>query len=167
MQVTGSRILIFGAGGAARGILAPLLQSAPAHLHIAARRVSMARELTQQFADSAHASGAVLTASALEDCVQVSSGRFDLLINATSASVQGQTLPLVPELFGSNVLALDLMYGPPAQIFLHQAAALGARTRDGLGMLVQQAALSFQVFHGLAATPLPVLLALRRQLTPS
>lgn len=135
----GRRILLLGAGGAARGAILPLLLQNPAELVIANRSAAKAVELAQQFA----VRGPV-RASTFTDL----DGVFDVVINATSASLGGDMPPVAPSLFASGTLAYDMMYGDAPTVFLQFAAAQGAQTRDGLGMLIEQAAEAFYVWRG-------------------
>ncbi|MCU0775801.1 MAG: shikimate dehydrogenase, partial [Ideonella sp.] len=91
-------------------------------------------------------------------------GRFDVLINATASSLAGAATPVPASCLAPGALAVDLMYGPPAQGFLDWAAAAGARPRDGLGMLVEQAAEAFWVWRGVRPPTAEVLAALRARL---
>ena len=140
LTLTGSRILLVGAGGAARGVLLPLLEQAPAALVIVNRTRSRAEELA-------------LLASAMGKVTAVDfqgvSGHFDLVINASSASLAGEIPPLPAAVFSAGAFAYDMMYGDKPTLFMEFATQQGAaRTADGLGMLVEQAAESFQVWRG-------------------
>lgn len=143
LKLRGARVLLLGAGGAARGVMLPLLQQGPAELALANRTVSKADELVQAFAH--HADGCRLRASGFQD-VQ---GNFDLVINATSASLDAQLPPISPAVFAPGALAYDMMYGSAPTVFLRFAAEHGAATRDGLGMLIEQAAESFFLWRGI------------------
>tara|TARA_R110000868_G_scaffold33587_9_gene121844 strand:+ start:3267 stop:4094 length:828 start_codon:yes stop_codon:yes gene_type:complete len=134
------RILLLGAGGAARGVLQPLLEEMPAELVIANRTQSKAEQLAADFSDL----GAI-RASTFADL----SGPFDLIINGTSASLGGELPPLADTLVAANTVSYDMMYGAQPTVFNAWASALGAaQTIDGLGMLVGQAAESFYVWRG-------------------
>ena len=89
---------------------------------------------------------------------------FDLVINASSSSLAGAGVPVGGHVLGSDALAVDLMYGPAAHAFLAWAEAHGARARDGLGMLVEQAAAAFEFWRGVRPATAPVLAALRQRL---
>jgi shikimate dehydrogenase len=148
------RVLLLGAGGAARGIVGPILEEGVARLLIANRTVSKARELLTMFA--AHAEMDACGLDALAD------RRFDVVINATAASLQGEALQLPPDMFAPDALAYDLMYGEAPTPFLRWAREHGAaRISDGLGMLVEQAAESFFIWHGRRPQTDTVLAALR------
>ncbi|MCL2635104.1 MAG: shikimate dehydrogenase [Betaproteobacteria bacterium] len=157
--LAGRRILLLGAGGAARGVIAPLLAGLPASLHIANRSADKARALAASFADIAP-----VTAGSFAELAGKS---FDLVINATSASLAGESLPLPAGRFAAGALAYDMMYGKGETPFLQQARMQGAERRaDGLGMLVEQAAEAFRIWRGRRPETAPVLAELRRQLAP-
>ncbi len=159
----GRRILLLGAGGATRGALLPLLDSRPAALIIANRTVSKARALAGLFA--VHAAGVALDACGFDE---LAGERFDLVINATAASLAGELPPLPPGLYAEGALAYDMMYGRGDTPFMRAARADGAvRVADGLGMLVEQAAESFTLWRGLRPDSAPVLAALRRLIDAS
>lgn len=135
------RILLLGAGGAARGIIGPLLHSEPAQLAIANRTFDKAALLATQF----HALGNVRALS-LENLVD---HQFDLVINATSASLNNSQLPIPAACFAAQALAYDLMYGKADTPFMRFAKTAGIKAIDGLGMLVEQAAEAFFVWRGI------------------
>lgn len=135
----GKRILLMGAGGAARGVLLPLLERAPASVFIANRTPDKAIALAQGFG----AERGNLDGGGYGDL----SGRFDLVINATAASLAGDLPPLPADVFAEGALAYDMMYGKDTP-FLAFARAHRARTADGLGMLVEQAAEAFYQWRG-------------------
>lgn len=156
--LAGQRILLLGAGGAARGVIAPLLAGKPATLFIANRSADKAVALAHGFADLA-----TVEAGSFAD---TAGRRFDLVINATSASLAGASLALPPGLFAGDSLAYDMMYGKGETPFLSQAREQGAaRCADGLGMLVEQAAEAFLVWRGVRPATGQVLAELRRALT--
>lgn len=150
------RVLLVGAGGAARGVILPLLEQSPAQLVVVNRTAARAQELAAQFEGRLHAS----TFDALQ-------GPFDLVINATSASLGGHMPPLAPELFSAKTLAYDMMYGKEPTAFMRFASRHGAKVRDGLGMLVEQAAEAFFVWRGVRPDTAAVYAALRTQLQQS
>ncbi len=152
--LAGRRILLLGAGGASRGVIAPLLAASPAALGIANRSADKARQLAQVFSDLAPVTGGAF--SEFAGC------SFDIVINATSASLAGDSLPLPDGLFAPGSLAYDMMYGKGETPFLTQARLAGAALcADGLGMLVEQAAEAFAVWRGCRPDTAPVLAALR------
>jgi shikimate dehydrogenase len=155
--LSGRRILLLGAGGAARGVIAPLLAAGPASLHIANRSADKAQLLAESFAD--------LTAVSGGSFAELAGKSFDLVINATSASLAGESLPLPAGLFAPGSLAYDMMYGKGETPFMQLARAQGAgQCADGLGMLVEQAAEAFFVWRGTRPTTAAVLADLRRQI---
>ncbi|CAG0966035.1 shikimate dehydrogenase [Burkholderiales bacterium] len=155
-RLTDQRVLVLGAGGAARGILGPLLAAHPAMLVLSNRTVKKADELAALFAED----GPIVS----ETARNLAGQSFDLVINATSSSVSESAHPLPwPEgLFVPGALAYDLMYAQEPTSFLRWAEAQGAaRLADGLGMLVEQAAESFFLWRSLRPATRPVLEALR------
>ncbi len=149
--IAGMRVLLMGAGGAAQGVLGPLLAAAPKRLVIANRTAAKARSLAQRYGAAAGGS--------YED---VAGEHFDLLINATSAGLAGEAPPLPAGAFAPGALGYDMVYGRDTP-FLAVARAAGAQACDGLGMLVEQAAESFLLWRGLRPDTAPVLAALRRR----
>ncbi len=155
--LAGRRILLLGAGGAARGVIAPLLACQPTALFIANRTADKAEALARAFAD--------IVAVDAGNYAKTAGRSFDVIINATSASLAGEALPLPPGLFAPGSLAYDMMYGKGETPFMGLARAQGAAcVADGLGMLVEQAAEAFALWRGVRPDSLPVLAALRRQL---
>jgi shikimate dehydrogenase len=152
LDLAGRRILLLGAGGAARGVVAPLLALAPSLLVIANRTAQRARELAAAFAAAGRVEGTGLDAMG---------GGYDLVVNATSSSTRGEPLELPAGTFAPGATAYDMAYGPAAAAFLAGARAAGARAADGLGMLVEQAAESFLFWRGVRPETVPVIAALR------
>lgn len=174
--LSGRRVLMLGAGGAARGVIQPLLAAGVRSLHVANRDAARAEALVMQLRASLSASlleslpepGATLAAEpplhalALADLAGAAGQPFDLIINATSASLSGVSLALPPSLFRDCALAYDMMYGAPAEGFLSLARANGAAaTADGLGMLIEQAAESFLLWRGVRPPTASVFALLR------
>ncbi|SFA79799.1 shikimate dehydrogenase [Collimonas sp. OK607] len=153
------KILLLGAGGAARGVLLPLLECRPAQLTIANRTTAKVLELVQQF-QQYNVGARTLSACGFAEVQQ----QYDLVINATSASLQAELPPISASAFGPATLAYDMMYGAQPTVFMQFAAAHGAQVRDGLGMLVEQAAESFFVWRGVRPHTDAVFAALRAQL---
>jgi len=153
LPLQGMRILLLGAGGAARGVIAPLLAERPAALVIANRTRDKASDLAKAFAGL----------GAIEACSldEIPAGSFGLVINATSTSTKGEALTLPAGTLGKGVVAYDMAYGPSAKAFVARASASGARASDGLGMLVEQAAESFLLWRGKRPETAPVLAELR------
>ncbi|MDA0189016.1 MAG: shikimate dehydrogenase [Proteobacteria bacterium] len=154
----GRRVLLLGAGGAARGALGPLLETAPARLVVVNRTAARAHELAARFAE--HFAARDTLAGCGYDALEGSA--FDLVINATSASLGGD-LPALPDgLFAAGSLAYDMMYGQGDTPFMAFARAQGAaRVADGLGMLVEQAAEAFFVWRGVRPDGAALLARLR------
>ncbi|MFT3664387.1 shikimate dehydrogenase [Piscinibacter sp.] len=158
VALAGRRVLLIGAGGAAAGALGPLLEARPAALVVANRTLARAQELVARHAGLA---GAAALAARLP---HEAGGGFDVVINASASSLHGDAVPVAAAVLAPGALALDMMYGPAAQGFLAWAEAHGARGRDGLGMLVEQAAEAFLVWRGVRPASAPVLAALRARL---
>ena len=143
-------VLILGAGGAARGSVLPVAEAGPARLVIVNR--------TQAKAEARRAQFAGVAAVDVEPCDGLAGQRFDLVINATSAGLHGESLPLPAGIFAPGALAYDMVYGSTETPFMVAARALGAsRVSDGLGMLVGQAAESFFLWRGVRPDTAPVL----------
>jgi len=153
IELAGASILMLGAGGAARGVVAPLLARSPARLVVANRTVTTAQALAQRFADLGPVEGVALPA--------IPRGRYDLVINATSTSTRGEALELPAHAIAAGALAYDMAYGAAALPFMERARAGGARASDGLGMLVEQAAESFALWRGVRPPTREILAELR------
>jgi shikimate dehydrogenase len=158
-DVRGQRVLLIGAGGAAAGVLGPLLACNPSKLVVANRTAEKALHLVDSHRHCAAAAGAELQAAPLD---QPGEG-FDLVINASASSLAGAALPVPDAVLRPGGLAVDLMYGPAAEPFLAWARSRGAVARDGLGMLVEQAAEAFWLWRGVRPETPPVLQALRQK----
>jgi shikimate dehydrogenase len=148
------RILVLGAGGAARGTIAPLLSMKPRALVIANRTAAKAEELAEAFGDLGPVSGCEFS--------RLDNQRFDLVVNATSASLRGE-VPLIPiGVVDSMTTCYDMAYGVGDTAFVAWAKRLGAgRAEQGWGMLVEQAAEAFELWRGVRPDTAPVLHALR------
>jgi shikimate dehydrogenase len=164
-----ARILLIGAGGAARGVIGPLLEQAPKSLVIANRSSAKADELVRLFANLAASKEVALESRTLIDLEDPAKTPhpFDVVINATAAGLTGEsplTIQAVANIFVPSSFAYDMVYGKPTT-FMQQALQRGARVSDGLGMLVEQAADAFLLWRGaqLATTinPRAVLTELR------
>ncbi|MGA6103404.1 shikimate dehydrogenase [Pseudomonas solani] len=157
LELAGKRVLLLGAGGAVRGVLEPLLAQRPAAVVIANRTVEKAEQLAREFADL----GPVLASGFdwLEEPV-------DLIVNGTSASLAGELPSISPSLIeAGHTVCYDMMYGAQITAFNRWAQEQGAaRTLDGLGMLVEQAAEAFLLWRGVRPETAPVLAELRRLL---
>lgn len=156
VPLRGKRVLLLGAGGAARGVILPILKEEPKELVIANRTLSRAQELAVQFSSP---SKTVLA----RDFAAID-GVFDVIINGTSASLSDEVPPVPASVFGSHTLAYDMMYASAPTPFLRFASSCGAHIRDGLGMLVEQAAESFFVWRGVRPETAPVYDELRASL---
>jgi shikimate dehydrogenase len=159
--LAGQRVLVIGAGGAAAGVLGPLLDCRPARVRVLNRTPSRARGLVERHADLAQQHNVTLESGGLD----VAAEEFDVVINATASSLQGAKVPVSDRVLAPGALAVDLMYGVAAAPFLAWAEAAGARARDGLGMLVEQAAEAFFAWRGVRPSTAPVLRALREHIT--
>ena len=156
--IGGCRVLLIGAGGAARGVIAPLLGQSPAQLAIANRSIGKAVELAQHFAHLGTIEA--FSFDALHTLPQI-----DLVINATSASLSDQALPIPPSLIEHAALSYDMMYGAKPTAFMQKCSEQGAKSvKDGLGMLVEQAAESFFIWRGVRPDTQPVIDAVRQML---
>ncbi|PLZ01640.1 shikimate dehydrogenase [Burkholderia sp. WAC0059] len=161
VALAGKRILLLGAGGAARGVVLPMLERAPRGLAIVNRTAAKAEALVAQFADAARAAHCALTGGGPQT---VEPRPYDVIVNATAGSLDAALPECDDRAFGAGTLAYDMMYGAQPTVFMRHAQSLGARAADGLGMLVEQAAESFEVWRGVRPDSAPVLAALRAQL---
>ena len=147
------RILLLGAGGAVRGVLQPLLAEQPNCIVIANRTVNKAEQLAEDFADLGKVSG--LGFADVDE-------PFDVIINATSASLSGELPPLNPSIISPETVCYDMMYGNSATVFNQWATEQGAKlTIDGLGMLVEQAAEAFFLWRGVRPSTAHLMKTLR------
>ncbi|MEJ6024166.1 shikimate dehydrogenase [Ramlibacter sp. PS4R-6] len=159
VALAGRDVLIVGAGGAAAGVLGPFIDAQPRRIVIANRTVDKAQAIVERHAAMAREHGVELHASQLE-----ANGAFDVVINATAASMSGSGIPIAASVLKPRALACDLMYGPAAAGFVAWAQENGAVARDGLGMLVEQAAEAFLVWRGVRPPSAQVLAELRATL---
>jgi shikimate dehydrogenase len=141
ISVTAQRLLLLGSGGAARGVLAPLLALKPRELVIANRSADRALTLANAFRSLGPVRGTGFA--------QLGGSSFDLIVNATAASLQGEVPPLPPSVLGAATICYDLVYANVDTRFMQWAHEHGAaQTHMGLGMLVEQAAESFYLWRG-------------------
>lgn len=147
-ELEGKRVLILGAGGAVRGILQPLLEEKPAQVVIANRTLEKAETLAKNFLDLGDINA--------KSFAQLSGDHFDIVINGTSASMQGELPPLPDDLLAANACCYDMMYGAEPTIFLNWAKDHGAvQIADGLGMLIGQAAEAFYLWRQIRPEVVP------------
>ena len=175
VELAGRDVLLIGAGGAAAGALGPLLAAGPRRIVVANRTLARAQALVQ-----AHRAIAMLQKTELQphalkgleaDLTDKTAQNtafysgfdagFDVVINASASSLAGDAVPVPASVLRPGALAYDMMYGPAAQGFLDWATAHGAQPRDGLGMLVEQAAEAFALWRGVRPPGAPVLAQLR------
>lgn len=159
----GKSVLLIGAGGAARGVLGPMLLRQPSHVVVVNRTAVRAVEVVAPYAKD------YSVQAQTTDELRESSVRFDIVINATSSSLN-DALPVLKnaEIFASESLAYDMMYGKQPTTFMMWAQAQGAtRVSDGLGMLVEQAAESFVQWRGALPHAAPIIALLRAELAAS
>lgn len=165
LNLANRKILLLGAGGATRGVVLPLLAARPAALAIANRTASRAESLATLFAHRRRDTclhGFGLDALA---AVVATHGAFDLVINATSASLAGEAVVLPPGTLAPDGFAYDMMYGKSLTPFLATQQATGVhQLADGLGMLVEQAAVAFALWRNVTPETQPVYLAIRERL---
>jgi shikimate dehydrogenase len=161
VELRGARVLLVGAGGGAAGALGPLIASGAREVVVANRSVARAEALVARHLQEFGAVvGAHVAAAPLDAC----GSAFEVIVNASASSVSGAPVPVAGSVLKRGALALDMMYGAAAEPFLVWAAEHGARARDGLGMLVEQAAEAFLLWRGVAPETAPVLRALRARL---
>ena len=158
-DLTGTRVLLLGAGGAARGVLGPLLEADPEYLEIANRSEERARELAREFSTLGTVHGCGFDA--------IANATFDLVLNATSASLQDTIPPIPPGVIGPTTLCYDMAYGKGDTAFTRWSKTAGAgRAETGWGMLVEQAAESFLVWRGVKPDTAPVIAAVKSSTRP-
>lgn len=155
--MAGKDVLLIGAGGAAAGVLGPLLEQQPRSIVVCNRTFHKAQALVDTHAALAQSQKVELQAQEQQGLAS----SFDIIINGTAASLQGAGIPVPASVLRPGSLAYDMMYGPAAQPFLDWAQQHGAIGRDGLGMLVEQAAESFALWRGVRPPSQQVLQELR------
>ncbi len=160
VPLAGRRLLLVGAGGAGSGVLGPLIEARPAGITIANRTADKAAQLAQRHEALARQHGVSLQASGL----QAPGEAFDVVINASASSMSSAASPVPASVLKAGALAVDLVYGASAEPFLQWARAQGATARDGLGMLVEQAAEAFFIWRGVMPPAAQVLAELRAAL---
>jgi shikimate dehydrogenase len=154
VALAGLRILLVGAGGAARGVVEPLLAESPRRLTIVNRTAGRAVALAEKFREFGPVSGCGFD--------ELNAQGFDLVINATAAGLSGAVPPLTPAVFANGARAYDMMYAPEPTAFVRWSLRAGAaQAWDGLGMLVEQAAEAFWIWRGVRPETGPVIARLR------
>lgn len=156
-SILSKRVLMLGAGGAAEGVLHPILNAAPSQLVIANRSVSKAVAMLDKVKDMVEYRSVKFATSAFAD---LKGQKFDIVINATSVGLQDTRLPIPDDIFADGCLAYDMMYGKETP-FMKQAREAGATVVDGLGMLVEQAAEAFYCWRNIRPLTGPVIDKLR------
>ena len=157
VNITNKRLLLLGAGGAAEGVLHPLLEESPALLVIANRTLEKASSMKKKVELKNESRTYFLNAQAFDDLAHQ---QFDIVINATSTGLTDTALPIPSSIFAEGCLAYELMYSRET-LFMAQARAAGAQVSDGLGMLVEQAAEAFHLWRGVRPQTAPVIAMLR------
>lgn len=159
VKLSGKRVLILGAGGAVRGVIQPLLEQQVAKIHIVNRTVQKATDLAELFEQYGNVSSGSYEGLA-------SAGSFDVIINGTASSLSGELPPLTPEIVAESCHAYDMMYAAEKTVFEIWCSENGvASIRNGLGMLVEQAAESFWIWRGVRPKTADILEKLSRQLS--
>lgn len=156
LPLSGKSILVLGAGGASRGIIQPVLEASPRRLVIANRTVDKAKVLAAEFQDLGPVEGSGFDTLAGQS--------FDLVLNATAASLSGEVPPLPPGLLKKHASCYDLAYAAGTTPFVRWGKDAGAALSvDGIGMLVEQAAEAFQIWRGVYPETAPVIALLNRE----
>ena len=161
VRLAGARILLLGAGGAARGVILPILARSPAELTIVNRTAAKADALVDRFRTAANDAGCTLGGGGPQAAAPRA---YDIVVNATAGSLDAALPDCDDSAFGAGTLAYDMMYGAQPTVFMRHASKLGARASDGLGMLVEQAAESFFIWRGMRPDGGAVLRELRQML---
>ena len=157
VPVAGRDVLLVGAGGGASGVLGPLLAAGARRVVVANRTLAKAITLVQRHAALALEHHASIEAQELDTV----GGNFDIVVNASASSLSGGAVPVAASVLKPGTLAIDMMYGPAAAGFLDWARAHRAVPRDGLGMLVEQAAEAFAIWRSVRPPAAQVLAELR------
>ncbi len=160
-HIAGRRVLLLGAGGAARGAILPLLEAGPTRLVVANRTAAKACALAQEFCRQMPQQAALLYGCGLDDLTDPALPAFDLIINATSAGLQDSPLAIPARLFAPGCLAYEMVYGRETP-FMALARGCGAQVADGLGMLIEQAAEAFLLWRGVRPETAALLAEMRQ-----
>jgi len=160
------RILLLGAGGAARGVIQPLLQHNPSQLLVVNRSANKAVELAEDFSALGPIKGCGYDDDGFGsiDDKTVTEKNYDIIINATSASLKGDLPPIPISVVGPQSICYDMMYGAEDTAFVAWSKNKAALSVDGLGMLVEQAAESFFIWRGVRPDTQSVIAAIRHEL---
>ena len=161
VPIAGADVLLLGAGGAAAGALGSLIAQQPHRIVVSNRTQAKAEALVAQHTEVASLYKVELLALSRQSLDSDLTQNFDIIINATASSLAGADVPAPASVLHARSLAYDMMYGPAAQNFLDWASHHGALARDGLGMLVEQAAESFALWRGVRPPSAQVLAELR------
>lgn len=161
VALTGRDILLIGAGGAAAGVLGPLLASGPRRLVLVNRTLDKALALAERHRKHPSMQSLLQKTELLTPDLIGLTGSFDVIINASASSLAGAAVPVASSVLKPGALAYDMMYGSAAQGFMQWAKDHGAVPRDGLGMLVEQAAEAFEIWRGVRPPSGQVLLEIR------
>lgn len=154
LSLKGKRVLLLGAGGAARGVMQPLLAQGAAKLIVSNRTKEKGLQLARDFSDCGFACGTGFD--------ELKDKPFDVIINATSASLAGDVPPINPAVIAAHTVCYDMMYSNEPTAFLKWCAEQGAtQLHDGLGMLLEQAAEAFLVWRGVRPSTAAVMAAMR------
>ncbi len=157
VDLTNKKVLIAGAGGATKGVVMPLIEQGVKSITIVNRTVEKAIAVVESFADVGNLSTCGYSDLATQ-------GKFDLIINATSASLAKKRLALPTSVFSQDGLAYDMFYANKPTLFMTLAKDNGMATVDGLGMLVEQAAAAFNIWYQVQPQTAPVIAEIRKQL---
>ena len=160
-------ILLVGAGGAAAGVLGPLLASGARRIVVVNRSPEKASALVERHRQHPWVQGLLQKTELLALDIHGLTGVFDVVINATASSLNGAAIPVPSRILRPGTLAYDMMYGPAAEPFTQWASSHGAIARDGLGMLVEQAAAAFAIWRGIAPPSGQVLREMRAAMSPA
>lgn len=160
MALAGRDVLLIGAGGASAGVLGPLIAAQARRITVANRTLGKAEALVARHVALAQAHGVQVDSAELA-AVQ---SPYHVVVNATASSLSGAGVPVASSVLQTGALALDMMYGPAAAGFMDWARAHSAIARDGLGMLVEQAAEGFLLWRGVRPPSAQVLAELRATL---
>ena len=161
VPLAGRDVLLIGAGGAGAGVLGPLLAAGPRRLVLVNRTRAKAEALAARHRAHASLQTVLQKTELLVHDLQALEGDFDVIINASASSLAGSAVPVASGVLKPGALAYDMMYGPAAAGFMAWAQAHGARPRDGLGMLVEQAAEAFSLWRGVRPPAAQVLQEMR------